>query len=171
MKYNRKKPAKPLALIISLVLIFSIAVGGTLAYLIAERKSVENTFEAGTVIATILDNNTIRNDGNTAAWIRVAVVGNWAGAANTVYGMPPALTVTADDWLLGTDGYYYWPTPVAPGASTGAITASTSEPAPDGYQFAYTLGVEAIQSAPAAAFAEWNAQGVAISDGVLVKVN
>ena len=180
MNKNRKKTAKSLALIIAVVLVFSMAVGGMLAYLIAEKISVKNSFVPGSVVATIVD-DTIRNDGNTEMWVRVAVVGNWKNHKDStdnsqiVYGRDPNFVVNTEkygdgEWLKGnveSDGrcYYYWSVPVAPEEVTGKITATPSEQAPaEGYEFSYILGVEAIQAAPPAAFAEWEAVGVKLND-------
>ena len=88
---NRKKTVLLLAMV---VLILAGAVGGTLAYIVTSSGPVQNTFTPAHVTcaveesdfvdgtSTIKNNVTIRNTGNTSAYIRAAVVANWCDASS-----------------------------------------------------------------------------------------
>ena len=135
-------------LLVSLVLLATVSVGGTLAYLVAEDEPVVNTFELQTVPNSIhedgfgegdsnqvKDNVQIRNDSEHAsAYIRAAVVANWVkpdgeGGYN-VYGK--TLTENTDyevKWRPDMDG-------AQDGCQNGWIKGE------DGYHY-FTKSVEA----------------------------
>ena len=99
---------KVILLAVSLVLILSVAIGGTVAYLIDQTDSITNTFTPASVPphidenfnGSVKDNVQIRNDGDIPAYIRVKVVVTWKDTADNVYGETPA---------FGTD--YTWTMP------------------------------------------------------------
>lgn len=163
------KTKKPVALVALLVLL-CCTVAGTLAYLVDKTPEVKNTFEPAKVTTKVeekFDGITksevkIKNTGNINAYIRVAVVANWANSAGDVYGgaVPTDkgdkkdydLTLKANNgWIKGADGYYYYIHPVAPKESTTAIfediTQLTDDPA-EGYGLQITILADGIQSEP-----------------------
>ena len=52
-KYASNRSAKPVALLLALVLVLGIAIGGTIAWLTAETEEVENTFTVGNIDITL----------------------------------------------------------------------------------------------------------------------
>lgn len=164
------KTKKPVALVALLVLL-CCTVAGTLAYLVDKTPEVKNTFEPAKVTTSVLEdpfdgvtkkNVRIKNTGNIDAYIRAAVVVNWADKDGNVYGgaVPTDkgdkkdydLTLKANNgWIKGTDGYYYYIHPVAPKESTTAIfediTQLTDDPA-EGYGLQITILADGIQSEP-----------------------
>ena len=72
-------------LLVSLVLILTMGIGATLAFLVDSTDDVENVFEPGRVPPTVVEefdgdvknNVAVKNNGNVDAFIRVAVVANW----------------------------------------------------------------------------------------------
>ena len=163
------KTKKPVALVALLVLL-CCTVAGTLAYLVTSTNSVTNTFTPASVTTEVNEsftggvksNVTIKNTGNIDAYIRVAVVVNWADKDGNVYGgaVPTDkgdkkdydLTLKANNgWIKGADGYYYYIHPVAPKKSTTAIfediTQLTDDPA-EGYGLQITILADGIQSEP-----------------------
>ena len=60
-KYLKNKNKKSLTLIVSLILIITIGVGGTLAYLITSTSAVKNTFTPSKVVISVDETF----DGNT----------------------------------------------------------------------------------------------------------
>lgn len=149
----KKLKMKPLMLLASLLLIITITVGGTLAFLIAKTDPVVNKFTPSEVTTRIDEdfdgevkkNVSIKNTGDTEAWIRAAVVITWQDKDSNVYGQAPKPCETANcdhancgcdyvitwniaeqtnpagQWVLAADGFYYWNRPVAGGASTGFL--------------------------------------------------
>lgn len=163
------KTKQPVALVALLVLL-CCTVAGTLAYLVDKTPEVKNTFTPASVSTevnedfdgTTKSNVTIKNTGNIDAYIRVAVVANWANSAGDVYGgAAPTdkgankdydLTLKANNgWVKGADGYYYYTQPVAPKGSTTVmfedITQLTDDPA-EGYGLQITILADGIQSEP-----------------------
>ncbi len=150
------------ALILSLCLIFALAVGTTFALLKASTAPVENTFTAaksGTDIVEKLDGSqktsiAVKNTGTAVSYVRVKLVMNWvSGDGKTISGEPVNITpsITAD-WFE-QDGIYYYKMPVAAkGETTNLLqTPITQDAAPVGYHLEVTVLAESIQAAPSKA--------------------
>ena len=153
------------ALILSLCLIFALAVGTTFALLKASTDPVENTFTAaksGTDIVEELDGNqkksiVVKNTGTAVSYVRVKLVMNWVDESGNVSATPVNITVDYDNtnWFE-QDGIYYYKMPVAPDGKTENLLKADSpitEPAdkPTGCHLEVTVLAESIQAAPSAA--------------------
>lgn len=152
------------ALILSLCLIFALAVGTTFALLKANTEPVENTFTAaksGTDIVEKLDGSqktsiAVKNTGTAVSYVRVKLVMNWVDENGNVSAEPVNITpsITAD-WFE-QDGIYYYKMPVAAkGETTNLLkTPITQDAAPEGYHLEVTVLAESIQAAPSKAVTE-----------------
>lgn len=174
---SKKRFKKPTASLISMILVICVAVGGVLAILLTSTGPLKNIFDPSKVTTSVDEtfdgevkqNVSIKNTGNTDAWIRAAVVINWVDEEGNVYGVPPVegtdYTITydlANGWVKGDDGFYYWTKPVqsveqAPkDCSTGVLikTCSPTSPstAPDGYTLSVEIVGSGIQSVPEKVF-------------------
>ena len=170
------------ALILSLCLIFALAVGTTFALLKANTDPVKNTFTAAKSEIKIDEDVTggqkksiaVINTGTAVSYVRVKLVMNWVDntTGNIVSGDNlPKVTLNSDNsWFLGSDGIYYYKMPVA--ANDGVTTNLLKDPitqqnAPEGCHLEVTVLVESIQAAPSAAVeGAWTAVKVG-SDGNL----
>lgn len=152
------------ALILSLCLIFALAVGTTFALLKANTAPVENTFTAaksGTDIVEELDGNqkksiVVKNTGTAVSYVRVKLVMNWVDESGNVSAEPVNITPSiTDDWFE-QDGIYYYKTPVAAKDFTTNLlkTPITQDAAPEGYHLEVTVLAESIQAAPSTAVTE-----------------
>lgn len=168
------KTKKPVALVAILVLL-CCAVAGTVAFLVTKTDPVVNTFTPSKV-TTYVDEKfekgekkdvCIQNTGNIDAYIRVAVIVNWADAQGNVSGTPVKdsdytisynKNVQADggQWIKGSDGYWYYTKPVAPstennpqytGVLINSCTQTGTAPA-EGYALQVTILADGIQSEP-----------------------
>ena len=149
------------ALILSLCLIFALAVGTTFALLKANTDPVTNTFTAaksGTDIVEKLDGSqktsiAVKNTGTAVSYVRVKLVMNWVDENGNVSAEPVNITpsITAD-WFE-QDGIYYYKMPVAAkGETTNLLqTPITQDAAPEGYHLEVTVLAESIQAAPSTA--------------------
>ena len=149
------------ALILSLCLIFALAVGTTFALLKANTEPVTNTFTAaksGTDIVEELDGNqkksiAVKNTGTAVSYVRVKLVMNWVDESGNVSAEPVNITpsITAD-WFEH-DGIYYYKMPVAANGETTNLlqTPITQGTAPEGYHLEVTVLAESIQAAPSKA--------------------
>ena len=157
------------ALILSLCLIFALAVGTTVALLKANTAPVTNTFKAATsetdIVEELKDNQKksikVENTGTATSYVRVKLVMNWVDntTGNIVSGDNlPEVTLNEADWFE-QGGIYYYKTPVAPvGASPDNVTTNLlqanspiTEPTvgkPDGCHLEVTVLAESIQAAP-----------------------
>ena len=169
---------KLIALIVSLALVVSLSVGGTLAWLNDKSETVTNTFKAGQITTDVketLDNgvksnvyitNSTTNENGVDAYIRANVVISWqkknADGTYSVYAESPKstdydITFNLDSqnngqWVKADDGFYYWTKPVAPGEETGVLISEcklTENPViPDGYSLCVEIISSGIQTVP-----------------------
>lgn len=182
--YDKRKPNirlnRTAVLIMAVLLLLGAAVGSTVAFLIDNTGPVENKFAYASVSCEVKEdfngntkkNVQITNTGSTDAYIRATYVVNWVDKDRKIAASDPAgysynVTENPDSkWTKGSDGYFYYTSPVAPGASTeGSLLTCTVVTSPDNPE--YTLSVEvlaeAIQSTPANAVTE--AWGVTPTSG------
>lgn len=153
------------ALILSLCLIFALAVGTTVALLKANTDPVTNTFKAAESKIDIIEKTDygkksevqVKNIGTATSYVRAKLVCNWVDGSNNIVpgdNLPKVMLNTEKGWLLGTDGIYYYTKPVAPGDSTENLLANPIEEPddkPDGYRLEVTVLAESIQAAPSTA--------------------
>lgn len=183
---------KSAALLIAMVLIVTVGVGSTLAFLIDTSIEVKNTFLPakvtcevdesfdGTKKSSVKIKNT-SDTGDVDAYIRAAVVVTWKDDTTNrnVYGKQPVENTDytiqynlTNGWVKGTDGYYYWTSPVksereaANNCTTGVLIETCKlkdgVTPPSGYHLSVEIVAEAIQAEPAAAVEE--AWGVTVAD-------
>ncbi len=159
------KARKTATLLVAIVLLLGVAVGTTVAYLIDKTNEIKNEFEYAKTDVTVTEhfngttksNVQVKNESNIPVYIRATYVANWVDAAgNIVTSVPTGYSITKTEnpdgmWVKGTDGYFYYPTPVQPNDSTAGslLTCGVTYPAENPE---YTLSVEilatAIQSEP-----------------------
>lgn len=194
-----RRPGRPLssrkalfALVSVLVLIFA-AVGVTVAYLQTQTEPLENEFTPAKVsceVAETFDGSvksdvSIRNTGDTDAFIRVSVVANWVKTdsennVTSVYAQQPVagtdytLTLATnanENWLQDGNGFYYHKAAVKPGESTAVLIASCTpieNKAPAGYTLAVEIVASAIQASPETVAEEyWH---ISVENGKIINV-
>lgn len=164
------------ALILSLCLIFALAVGTTVALLKANTAPVTNTFTAAKSEITIKEDVKngkkssiqVENKGTATSYVRVKLVMNWVDKSGNVSAEPVNISVDYDktNWFE-QDGIYYYTKPVAPkDAATGKVTSNLlkanspitepTEGKPEGCHLEVTVLAESIQAAPSQAVtASW----------------
>lgn len=171
---------RSLVLVVSLLALLLVVAGGTLAWLTAQ-DSVSNTFTPAHVTCDVVEkfdgttkkDVTIKNTSDIPVYIRASIVVTWKDYSGNVYGQKPTssdydMQMAKDSgWVLGTDGYYYYTSPVAVGDTTGTLISSCTEVAgkapAENYRLSVEIIAEAIQSQPDRAIQQ--AWGVTISGG------
>ena len=156
---RKRKQTKRRTTLLSIFLILSLAVGGTLAYIVARTDNVNNQFEPSYVTCQVNANNNsfdVTNTGDVDAFIRAAIVVNWMDDQGDVRGISPkasdySLTVNDKDWWKDTKtGYYYYKYSVVPAGVTEDLIASyglaAGVTAPSGYELCVEVVAEAIQA-------------------------
>jgi hypothetical protein len=182
---SHRRSVKPTALLVSLLLILCVTVGGTIAFLMDTDGPLDNLFNTSQVTTEVVEkledatksDVSIKNTGDTEAWICAAVVVTWQDADGNVYGTAPAEDtdyeiVWGTVWLKGADGFYYWPSPVAPNGVTGDLieTCTYKSRAPAGYFLNVEIIGSGIQSKPAGVFdTEWASSGLHVQGDKLVQ--
>ena len=171
---SRVRMNRATVLLMAILMLIGVVAGSTVAYLIDQTGRVANTFEYATVSCRVdetFDGNEkkdvqITNTGTTDAYIRATYVVNWLDKDNNIVASDPAgysyeLTENpGGKWTKGTDGYFYYLSPVGPGKSTEGSLLTCKVTYPENPE--YTLSVEilatAVQSTPASAVTEaWGA--------------
>ena len=124
----------------------------------------------------------VKNTGSAPAYLRVAVDIYWQDQDGARLWEEPvagndytiewgdkgdaAANNRPSSWVLASDGFYYWTSPVAPMGETGVLIKSVSETKRDGKNLVVDISTQAIQSTPDDAVAE--AWGCKVKDDVLV---
>ena len=154
------------ALILSLCLIFALAVGTTFALLKASTDPVENTFTAAKSDIKIDEDVTggqkksiiVQNTGTAVSYVRVKLVMNWVDGDGNVSAEPVNITPSITDNWFEQGGIYYYTKPVAPvDAKPNNVTTNLLKTpieqsnAPEGYHLEVTVLAESIQAAPSKA--------------------
>lgn len=163
----RKIRLKAILVIVSAFLTLGLGVGGTVAYLTDRTDVANNVFTPAKLETQVIysgSSATVRNTGEIEAYLRVVVVVHWAKldenghATSNVHASSPkegvdyALSLaSAQEWVRGSDGYWYCKAPVAAGTDAPLLIESVSRltEAPDGYGLMVGLISSAIQSQPA----------------------
>ena len=176
---------KVILLAVSLLLILSAAIGGTVAYLIDQTGSITNTFTPVKVTPGINENfdRSVKNDvqitntGDIPAYIRVKVVVTWKDKDDNVYGAAPApgtdytWQIPGTDWVKDSDGFYYYTKPVPAGEKTSVLLTAcqpVAGRAPAGYSLSVDIHAQAIQAEPTTAVTSaWNNVTAVGTDGAL----
>lgn len=177
-----RSASRPLALLLPMLLLFALAVGGTMALLIDRTGSVQNTFTPGTVTPEIdedfdgkvKENVRIRNTGNAPGFVRAVLTVNWVdnagnvlapakeGADYTIEGLP------GSDWFV-KDGFYYYSSAVEDGGATGYLftrCAPVADAAPAGGHLQVSIAAQAVQATADAVANAWGS-GLSVQGGNL----
>ena len=188
-KRSHRRSGKSAALLVSLLLILTVTVGGTIAFLVDSDGPLHNLFNPSKVTTKVeetLSGNTkkdvkIQNTGDTEAWIRAAVVVTWQDKDGNVYGQAPVAGTNytawtpGTVWLTGDDGFYYYRYPVAAGDTTANALITSIAPIGDAPADGYYLTVEiigsGIQSKPENVFnTEWESSGLQVQGDKIADV-
>ena len=177
---RRRRTRRLNALLLSMVLLVTVAIGGTLAYLVTQDEPITNTFTPSFVTCKVTETFdedsgekkevNVQNTGDTDAYIRVRLVTYRTNAAGQHIGG----TATIPEFTPGTNwvkygDYYYYTLPVKPTEKpttdliSSSITLTQNYADSDGGNQAIDVMAEAIQSGPAEAVG--TAWGVSISQG------
>lgn len=160
-KYSRKqrRSHKRFAVVlVSLVLLCMMAIGTTLAYLVAEDKPVMNLFNPSEVTSKVNEesfdgsekkNVTIQNTGDISAFIRADIVVTWMDKdGNVLYEVPEldedyTIQLNTTDWVE-KNGFYYYKHEVKAGDSTSNLINSATAKTGNGEFF---VSIEILSSA------------------------
>jgi len=175
-KHSRIRMNKLAILFIAVVMLIGAVVGSTVAFLVTQTDPVENKFTYASVSCAVSETFKgatkekvqIQNTGTTDAYIRATYVVSWLNKDGSIAPVPQGTTPDGyilsisenpnNAWTKGTDGYFYYLTPVAPGGLTDGSLVNCTVTYPQGVEPEYILSVEilatAVQSTPAKAVRE-----------------
>ena len=181
------KRKRIIALLVGVILLAGTA--GTLAWLSVTGVLV-NQFGIGSVTPSVQETLSgdvksdvkAKNTGTAPAYIRAAVDIYWQdGSGARLWEEPQAgtdyeiawsvadalATNSPSSWVKASDGFYYWTSPVAPGAETGVLLKSVTESnRVEGRNLVVDVSTQAIQSTPDDAVHE--AWSCTVQKGVLI---
>lgn len=178
-----RRRGRATAMLLATVMLFALAVGGTIAWLIDKDRPLVNTFDPSKVTCEVQEkfdgkvksDVNVKNTGDIDAFIRVKLVTyrtNDAGQHIGGTASLPAFTL-GTGWVKYGD-YYYYTKPVAPNQKpetnlTDSMTLIGSYLDTDGGKQAVDVMAEAIQSVPEDAVkAAWGSGFSIGSDGSLI---
>jgi hypothetical protein len=185
-----KKKKWPLVLAL-MAMLCCIATGVTVAYLVSQPTGVVNTFQVGQMSSQVIEdfdrttttksNVSIKNAGDTSAYIRAQVVITWVSTRdNSVVsaqtpnpGTDYTITYGSSGWVQsGNDGYWYYTSPVESKASTANLidTCTLIGDAPEGYTLSVEIIADAIQADPTSAVLEAWSSGVSAVNGTTLSI-
>ena len=186
LKLLQSKQSLAIKLVICLILLLMISVGGTIAFVVTHTSEIRNTFTESVVKCevdetfkdNVKSNVSIKNTGDTTAYIRAFVNVTWMNESGQVASVSPKSTdymieYSTSGWLKGSDGYYYYSLPVQPNNNTAVLIDSCrlleTASAPDGYYLSVEIVCSAIQSTPVSVVSDiWHVQ---LSGDEIVEVN
>ena len=186
LKLLQSKQSLAIKLVICLILLLMISVGGTIAFVVTHTSEIRNTFTESVVKCevdetfkdNVKSNVSIKNTGDTTAYIRAFVNVTWMNESGQVASVSPKSTdymieYSDSGWLKGSDGYYYYSLPVQPNNKTEVLINSCqlleTASAPDGYYLSVEIVCSAIQSTPVSVVKDiWHVQ---LSGDKIVGVN
>lgn len=177
-----RRRGRATAMLLATVMLFALAVGGTIAWLIDKDSPLVNTFDPSKVTCEVQEkfdgkvksDVNVKNTGDIDAFIRVKLVTYRTNDAGQHIGGTAALPqfTLGANWVE-YNGYYYYTLPVAPGDKpatklTDSMTLTESYDDADGGHQSIDVMAEAIQSVPEDAVkAAWGAGFSINADGSL----
>ena len=187
LKLLQSKQSLAIKLVICLILLLMISVGGTIAFVVTHTSEIRNTFTESVVKCqvdetfkdNVKSNVSIKNTGDTTAYIRAFVNVTWMNESGQVASVSPIeskdyrIDYSTSGWLKGSDGYWYYSLPVQPNNKTAVLINSCqlldTANAPDGYYLSVEIVCSAIQSTPESVVSNiWHVQ---LSGSEIVEVN
>lgn len=142
----------------------------TLAFLLSRTDPVVNSFQPSKVTCEInetFENGvktdvSVKNTGNTTAYIRASIVVSWVDESGNISAVPPSegtdysMILDLDNgWVQGGDGYYYYTKAVDPSNNTDVLIKECQQlKDKSGYKLSVNCIASAIQSLPASAVGE-----------------
>lgn len=146
------------------------SIGGSIAYLKLQSGQVQNQFSAGTVNTDIeetfnglvKENVFFSNTGTVPVYIRANLHISWVKAGGTVTSAEVPIAnvdyqvngLPGGNWVIGSDGFYYYKQVLEPGQSTTNLVDSISydpEKAPEDYVLNVDVQSQSVQAYPAEA--------------------
>lgn len=181
-KNRRLRWNRQFVLLVSILALLVGIVGSSLAYLITQTGSVENTFQPSRVTCRIDEefdkatkrNVKVTNTGDTDAYIRAYIVVTWTDDDGNIVAQKPVdgedyslVIPTNTGWSKGSDGFYYYASSVAPNGQTGTLIESCSPKGENAQKYKLTVDIiaDAVQSKGDSA----DGKPVVIAWGVTVK--
>ena len=178
-----RRRGRATAMLLATVMLFALAVGGTIAWLTDKDKPLVNTFDPSKVTCEVQEkfdgkvksDVNVKNTGDIDAFIRVKLVTYRTNDAGQHIGGTAALPqfTLGANWVE-YNGYYYYTLPVAPGDKpatklTDSMTLTENYDDADGGHQSIDVMAEAIQSVPEAAVkAAWGTGFSIGTDGSLI---
>lgn len=157
---------RDLVLLVSTILLLSLFVGSTVAYIATKTDTKDTTFDPPVVRLSLEGYDDVTNTGNVPVYVRSLAVANWLSTEDehTILSETPKvgvdfeITFVTEGWFLASDGFYYYSKPLGPGESIALFTEAVQLVEKDGYELRLELLSSAIQTSPTDAInAAWPA--------------
>lgn len=164
---------KAIAALVLTLIVFSVAVGGTLAYITERTKTLVNTFTPTEIKISSWTYDDLINSGDTPVYVRATFVAAWVSddEAKTVWSEDPQMGIdytltVSNNWFLASDGFYYRKATLNAAQSVDFVHA-TQLTEKEGYTLRIMVAYAAMQPTKEAVEYAWPAVTVA-DDGTLM---
>ena len=171
---------RTIILCVSALLLVSVSLGATIAYLIAKTDSTEDSFGPSKVQISFKGYDNVTNTGDVPVYMRALAVANWISTEDehTIAAEKPVALVdfyidfNESGWFLASDGFYYRRKPLAPDEDIHLIATAYQINEKTGYEFRLELLTSGIQAEPVDAVEEaWPAVKTVMVDGIYELTN
>ena len=157
-----RKTKKTAMLLVSLIMVLTVAVGGSLAYLVTKTDPVENSFTVEQIPIKVEETfngkkkedvkiKHLGGENGRDAYVRAAIVVNWVDSSGNVCAQAPKEGVDYEiqmgkDWKK-VDGYWYYNDKLeAKAATTNLIETCRQKALNSGYQLSVEILAQSIQA-------------------------
>lgn len=171
-KFLRWSGKKAVAFFVLTMILVTVTVGSTIAYVVVKTNELTNTFTPPNldIDLSATSGNAITNTGDIPVYVRAAVVATYVNTANgTTLSTTPTVEITPNaNWVKGNDGFFYYTLPINSDETVNLISSMSATSAPDGYELNVQILSTAIQATPITAVTSaWAAVTKVDSSGVL----
>lgn len=163
--HNGDRKRSALILLVA-IMVLSLSVGGTAAYVLSRSDAVINRFNPVQVSCQVETGGTginIKNTSDIPAYLRASYAINWVSSDGVSATKPNGSVAIASGWKL-QNGFYYYTGSVNVGGSIPFITSYSADNKPsDDYSLTVEVIAEAIQASgtdgsKTAVMDAWNVQ-------------
>ena len=152
-EYAKKRT---LVLLVISILLFSMAISTTIAYLVTKTDTQDTSFDPPLVKVQLDAYDDVVNKGNIPVYVRSIAVINWLSTddEHTISSEVPVLNedyyidFATEGWFEAADGFFYYTKPLNPGETVNIIVSGAQLSEKPGYKLQLQLLTNTIQAEP-----------------------
>ena len=147
---------RSLLLVISAIVLLTLATGTTVALIITNTDTPSNIFVPPVTRISLDGYDDISNVGNVPVYVRAFAVANWLSTEDehTVLSETPKededfiIETVSEGWFLASDGFFYYEMPLGAGEHVALFTEAVQISEREGYELRLQILSSSIQASP-----------------------